>query len=206
MQAIRMVGKAEAEMYRELYGMFPDTPAAPAVKRQLLDYQMVALYGLAKQFNQVGARILEIGTGFGASSYMLSKAAPLAEIVSLTVSEAEAEIARGCALKGCENVSVVMQASWEYVKKQRGTKWSMVFVDGDHNRIAKDMPWFNRLHVGGLFLCHDYSPADSAHPSPIVFQTLNGFARVLARPLDVQIVDDTKTGMAGFYRCVGQVW
>lgn len=207
MQGLVSVGKSEAALEREMLGLFPDVPKLPHVKRQLLDYQMEALYGVARQYDREGAKILEIGTGHGASGYVLSKAAPRAQIMSLTTNAAEAEIARDYWRRtGCINVKTTVEASWDTLKRQRGARWAMVFVDGDHNRIGLDMGWFNRLILGGLFLCHDYSPADSAHPSPVVYRTLASFALELGRGPDVLVVDDMKTGMAGFYRREGEKW
>ena len=80
----------------------------------------------------------------------------------------------------------------------------MIFVDGDHNRIARDLPWFNRLQVGGLLLCHDYSPEWEWIPSPVVYAELNGMADRLGRAFDVRLVDNGKVGMVGFYRRLGE--
>lgn len=193
-----------ADLCRELAceGM----PAMPGVKRQVLDYQMMALYRLARPFNHAHARILEIGTGHGGSAYMLAKAAPLAEVLSLTTSDAEAAAAaRYWASQGFGNVEVRVVCSWDLLARKDHRKWDMVWVDGDHNRIARDMPWFNRLRAGGLLLCHDYSPQDSRSPSGIAYAELNVMAEKLGRPFDVSIIDDGKVGMAGFYRRVGEV-
>lgn len=82
----------------------------------------------------------------------------------------------------------------------------MVWIDGDHNQIRRDLPWFNRLSEGGLLVCHDYSPEDSARPSAICYATLNEMREKLGRPFDVELVDEEKTGMVGFYRRAGERW
>ena len=63
-------------LIRELGRLCPDVPPKmPVVKLKVLDYQMMALYILARQYDRTTARILEIGTGHGGSGYMLAKAA-----------------------------------------------------------------------------------------------------------------------------------
>lgn len=191
----------QARLRSNMAALCPGAPPTPRVKLQLLDYQLKALYVLARQFNRKGARILEIGTGQGGSGYMLSHAAPLAEIRSLTTTPAEAVAAeRFWASQGRRNVMAQVVSSWELLKQSHAAEWDMVFIDGDHNRIARDLPWFDRLRPGGLLLCHDYSPADSRSPSAIAFAELNAMAEKLGRPFDVLLVDEFKIGMAGFYR------
>jgi predicted O-methyltransferase YrrM len=204
---MKLTGKPET-IFVTLARQLPDAPPLPAVKRKLLDYQMLALYGLARPFNRPGARILEIGTGHGGSGYMLAKAAPLARIASLTIDPNGAAAATGLwKQSNCDNIEAVFALSWDFLEVQENPLaplWDMVFVDGDHNRIARDLPWFNRLVEGGLFLCHDYSPQDSPRPSAIVYAVLDGMAEQLGRPFDVALIDSEKTGMVGFYRRAGE--
>ncbi len=197
----------QADLFRTLSAEFPTAPAITGVRVQMLPYQMIALYGLAQALDKKGASVLEIGTGQGGSAYLLARAMPEARIVSLTTNPAEAELARRfLAASHIENVEVRVQPAMELLQEQNRTRWTMVWVDGDHNQIARDLPWFNRLEVGGLFLCHDWSPAESAHPSPVVYQALVAFGQALGRPADVEIVDETLTGMAGWYRRKGEMW
>lgn len=192
----------EQEMGRLCLGI----PQMPAVKRKVLDYQMMALYVLARPYNRTTARILEIGIGHGGSGYMLAKAAPRAQIISLTVNPAEkAEAEAFWRSQGCFNITAIVMASWDYLEwTSAAVACDLIFVDGDHNRIARDLPWFNRLSVGGLFLCHDYSPEGSRTPSPIVYAELNTMAVKLSRPFDVCLIDEGKVGMVGFYRRDGE--
>jgi len=196
------------ELYRQLKVRFPEAALEHLPMRaEMLEYQLLALYGLARQFDRKKVRIAEIGTGQGASALALSRAAPRAAIISLAVNPAEAMLAQSYLRQAdCRNVAVVLQASWDYWREHPGEQWHMVFVDGDHNQIWRDMAWWNNLAPGGLFLCHDYSPVDSARPSPAVFGTLNAFRERLGRDFDVLLVDETKTGMAGWYRKAGEVW
>lgn len=177
-----------------------EMPMLPRVKRQLLDYQLMALWHFARQYNRKSARILEIGTGHGGSGYMLSRAAPKATIVSLTTSQGEVDAAkRFWAAQRCKNITAVLGSSWDRLDADCSS-YEMIFVDGDHNRIVRDLPWFDRLTDDGLIVFHDYSPQDSRSPSSIVFDELNAMSDRLGRPFDVRIVDEGKVGMAGFYR------
>lgn len=203
-----------------LLTMCPDVPKAAAVKLQMLDYQMAALYILAKRYNRTTARMLEIGTGYGGSGFMLARAAPMAQILSLTTNPVEKAKAQAFWLsQGCLNITALVMASWDFFVKtsQHSNAFDLIFVDGDHNKIARDLPWFNRLtpgtatplgsprgmgpSVGGLLLCHDYS----LESSPIVFKELNELAARLGRVFDVRLIDDLGVGMAGFYRRHGEM-
>lgn len=193
-----------ARVHRE----FEDIPPLPGgVKMQMLPYQMGALFGLAREMGKKfrKSRILEIGTGFGSSTIFLSLAAPEAVITSLTMSAEEGEIAkknlRAC---GCgDNVDVRATKSTNYLKVSSPHRfYSLIWVDGDHNRIREDMPWFNRVRIGGLFLCHDYS--DNAGNQ--VKLELNRFRDKLGREFDVYLKDTNGIGMAGFFRQKGDRW
>jgi len=169
----------------------------------MLPYQLVALYGLAQPWNVKKARILEIGTGQGASAYVLSRAAPRAQIVTLNPNAIEADFARDhLHWAGCHNVEVVAEASWDYLVDYPGPEFHLVFVDGDHRHVLRDLPWFNWLWPLGTMLFHDYSP----RACPPVFEGVNHLGAALGRDPDVLIVDDDDIGMAGFCRRQGEVW
>lgn len=202
---MRMTG-SPTEIMEKLARLWPGAPAMPAVKRKVQDHEMAALWGLAKTFNQTGHRILEIGTGHGGSGAMLAQGAPKAMVLSLTIDENGAQNAEHLWQSlGLRNIRVARAASWDYLARTQDM-WDMIFVDGDHNLIARDLPWFNRLQVGGLLVCHDYSPQDARLPSAIVYERLNEMAARLGRPFDVEIVAADKCGMAGFYRRPGERW
>jgi predicted O-methyltransferase YrrM len=188
----------------ELKQQYPDAPDCPPEMRpQMLAYQLMALYGLATRYNIQGASILEIGTGFGASTFMLSKAAPLAMIVSLSASVDETEIAlKSLQAAGCINVQVAVQMSWDRLAQYTGPELDMVFVDGDHLCILRDMPWWNWIKVGGLMCWHDYSP----RACPPILAAVNAWAKRLGRLLDVFVTDDVGIGFAGMYRHEGETW
>ena len=207
-QTMNFDANADAEhLAQEMQRLCAGIPKMPAVKRKLLDYQMMALYVLARPYNRTTARILEIGTGHGGSGYMLARAAPMAQIISLTTNLAEkAEAQAFWRSLGCLNITAIVMASWNYLERaSAAVACDLIFVDGDHNQIARDLAWFNRVAVGGLFLCHDYSPEGSRTPSPIAYAELNGLTDRLGRAFDVSLIDDGKVGMVGFYRRAGEM-
>ncbi len=193
-----------AGLYERLKALYPAAPEPlSGLRVEMLPYQMIALYALARKWNVKKARILEIGTGQGNSAYMLSRAAPRAHIETLNANRDEAELARkNLEAAGCYNVIVIPRPSWDRWQVDQQSRWHMIFVDGDHNHVARDMVWWNSLVVGGLMLFHDYSPRNS----PVVFGTLNAFRDRLGRPFDVELIDENLVGMAGFYRRDGESW
>ena len=176
--------------------------ASAGILGAMRDYQLAALYRLAEQYD--GGRILEIGTLQGRSARILAAAAPSAQIVTLTPDMYGAKIAR----KNVRdlNVEVVVTRSVDYLA-QDCALWDMVFVDGDHYRVAEDVPWFNKLAVGGLIVFHDYTPPSAEHSRkgyPPVVAAVDGLAQRLGRRPDVLLVDSLEVGMAGFYRRKGE--
>lgn len=86
----------------------------------------------------------------------------------------------------------------------------MVFIDGDHQRVTDDLPFYNKLKVGGLKFHHDYCPSaeegcTGPRPCRWVYAALNDFADKM-HPFDVLLVDHNQEGIAGFYRRQGEVW
>lgn len=199
-----------AELEAQLKAEYYHAPPLPRVYMQMLPWQMYALYGLAwEQCRKVPpweghGRILEIGTGFGGSAYMMAKAWPVVELVSLTVSEPEAEQARAyLKAAGGAPVTILVKPSTEYLAETGGRPWKqMVFVDGDHRRAAADLVWLNALTPGGLILFHDYSPV----ACPPVYAAVNALGATLKREPDVLLMDEQQIGMAGFYRREGELW
>ena len=201
-----VMGGTEAGLLAQLTSRYQGAPKLPHVHMDMLHYQMAALWGLAHAQCRKGGRILEIGTGCGGSTYMLAKAAPKAKITSITVSHEEGRVATGLMrLHNLRNAQVLLKSSAGFLAED-GLEYDMVYIDGNHNAIGEDLQWFNRVRVGGLLLCHDYSSEESSRASPIVFRTLNEFAERLGRPLDVLIGDAGHTGMAGVYRRQEETW
>jgi len=171
------------------------------IKCQLHEYQALALFKLASDYNIASASILEIGTLAGYSASIMAQAAPNATIITLNPADWEVEEARGN-LEEYRNVTVLESYSWDYLEKYNGHQFDMIFVDGDHNRIARDLPWFKHLRVGGLMLFHDYCETKSG----IVFARLNETANKYDHPFDVYLMDSSGNGMVGFYRRNGEAW
>lgn len=173
-----------------------------ASSREVWPYQAAALYCLANQYRQPQTNILEIGTAYGYTSAVMTLATPLAQITTLNPTQWEAEDARQ-SLRGY-NVTVVEAKSWDYLHANQQLEhpvlYDLIFVDGDHKRVAHDMPWWTYLRAGGLFIFHDYAPEWSTRPCPPVYEELGRFARWVSREPDILIVDDHDVGMAGWYR------
>jgi predicted O-methyltransferase YrrM len=175
-------------------------------RRAVYEYQAAALYVLARQFNRPDCNLLEIGTAYGFSCSYIASAAPKANsIITLNPKQNELPSARQ-GLSHYPNVKVIEALSWDYLANYAGPELDMIFADGDHKQIARDMPWWNHLVTGGLMVFHDYAPAGTPRPCPPVYDCLNAWAAKLGRPMDVLVKDNGGVGLAGFYRRAGEVW
>ena len=162
-------------------------------------YQAYILYAWTLPYNIEGAMILEIGTLLGFSAAVMAEAAPLAKITTLNPVGREMTEARHN-LRAYTNVTVKKAKSWEYLAQDTGW-YDVVFIDGDHNRIALDLPWWDRIKANGLMAFHDYSPGNSPRPCQPVFDAVNMMARDMAlKEPDTFVIDSDGVGMAGFYR------
>lgn len=175
--------------------------------KEVWDEQAAAIAVLARQYDKPTANILELGAYHGYSAAILKLAAPSALVTTLEPDPTNRQTTRA----NIVDLGVVVrpEQSTAYLaltENGRGKKYDLIFVDGDHKRIRDDLPWFNRLKIGGLFLHHDYSPLESARPCPPVYEALNEFAAKLGREPDVLVVDDTGVGLAGWYRRPGETW
>lgn len=168
------------------------------IKSQVGLHQACGLMLMAEQFDRKTCSVLNIGCAFGYSTACLSRGAPLARIVSLDVDLKRIQIAQR-ALSNYRNVQLIRMKSWDYFDDQR---WDMIFVDGCHRAIWRDMPFYNRVKPGGLFLSHDYIPARF----PFVVEALNGLEEQFDRPFDVRIYDDRGCGVVGMVRQKEEIW
>lgn len=169
----------------------------PFVKREILRHEAAVLYMLARDLDCEGARFLEIGTAWGYSAAVLAEAAPCATITTLNPKRSEYELAVQH-LIDYDNVVPLMTHSWDYLK-DGDHEFDLVFVDGDHDQVARDLPWWDRLRESGLMLFHDYSPDGAGRPCQQVVDVVDQFAAQLGRKPDVLVKDDRNVGMAGFY-------
>jgi predicted O-methyltransferase YrrM len=201
------INDAAQTIYAHCCAVNPDLPKilkrvrsrVPALKREIAIYQAAALYTIVRPLRGQGARILEIGTAWGYSAAVMAEAAPDAQIVTLNPLVEEAAIAQEH-LRHYPNVEVRMQKSWDYLKAYTGAPFDFIFVDGDHKRVRLDLPWWDRLKVGGGILFHDYAPEGTYRACPPVYNALNDFASTLGHEFDYLIVDDGGVGMAGFIK------
>jgi len=161
------------------------------IKGQLLGYQAAALFELAKKYD--GKPILEIGTFVGYSTSILAQACPNSHIITLNNAKNEIQDARKNLAK-YSNATVLCTTSWDYLDISP-FDLGFIFVDGDHVRVGKDLPWWNKLSVGGLMLFHDYSINEI-----YVNLAVDTMGLKFGREPDVSIIDTDKIGMAGFYK------
>lgn len=173
-------------------------------KREIAAYQAAVLFTLCKQLDH-GSRVLEIGTALGFSAAIMALAANTSYIETINIRTDESQMARD---RLCElsNVTVITADSHELVKEYNGPPYDLIFVDGDHDGVALDMPWFNHVKIGGLMLHHDYAPEGSARPCRAVYDCLNDWRASMGRDFDVWVVDLTDVGMVGYIRRDGESW
>ena len=177
--------------------------ATRKTKREIAPYQAAALYAVTRPYNYAGAHILEIGTALGFSASVMAQAAPQAHITTLNPRVDEADRARQNLVQ-FPNVKVVAAASWDYLLHYKLPLFDLIFVDGDHAQVARDLPWFNLLRPGGLMIFHDYAPAGTYRQCPPVYDCLNHMVGTLGRDFDVSVIDDGGVGMVGVYKREGE--
>lgn len=159
------------------------------IPAQLLPYQAAAIFMLACGR---GGPMLDIGTFKGYSASLLAQASPASQVVTLNPSQAEAFEAMDN-LASWSKVTVVVTTSCDFMRRYPLSCFGLVFVDGDHKRAERDLPWFDRLLPGGLLLFHD---AENA----CVARAIEVLGASVGRGPDVLIADDSGVSMAGFYR------
>lgn len=159
---------------------------------------VAAIYLLATQYNKAGASFVEIGTNNGRTACAMALAAPLARITTLDADPNMTAIARQhvSGYTGYANIWPVTLPSWEALSSYQGISLDLVFVDGDHDLVERDMPWWNNLRPGGLMLFHDY---DEGFPE--VVRCVDLLAARMGRSLDVLVRPDG--GLAGLYKRKG---
>jgi predicted O-methyltransferase YrrM len=183
------------EQFIELLSMDPDLHnvlwSLRRIPGSITFGQQALLYILAKECKGK-ARICNIGAKYGLSTACLAKGAPQAEIVTLEPSPKYARAARKNLAK-FPNVRVDLRKSWDYPVE----KWDLVFVDGCHKQIKRDLVWYRRLTLGGLFLSHDYNP----HKRPWLVAALDGLLMEIRKTeYDVSLLDERDRGIVGVYR------
>ena len=212
MEHLVTIGKSPDEIQEWMFEMHPELPCLhDAVrritipsKREVASYQASVIYHLARQFD--GGRALEIGSALGFSLSFICAAMPNAKkIVGLNPKAVEYEWAV-TAVMTYDNAQVVALKSASYLNDYVGAPLDFIFVDGSHDHVEDDLPWFNHLTPGGLILFHDYSPAGSKRATPHVYEVVNGMQNFLGRDFDVCVIDNYGDGMVGFYKRAEEVW
>lgn len=186
---IEMVAVTHPEIHQVLHKANHDVPNR---SHSIEPYQAAVLYLLAAQYNKARSKILEIGTRYGYSAAIISQACPKAQITTVDADEAARNAAREH-LKDYKNVACVKSKSWNWLEQVEDDSLSFIFVDGDHEEVARDLAWWGKLKSGGLMLFHDYTPSRFPRVVAAVHQ--------LAETPDVVVVQlQTDKGMAGVYK------
>ena len=206
MEHLVTIGKSPDEIQKWMFEMHPELPCLhDAVrritipsKREVASYQASVIYHLARQFD--GGRALEIGSALGFSLCFICAAMPNAKkIVGLNPKAKEYEWAVNAVMPH-DFAQVVCLKSTSYLNNYCGPDLDFIFVDGSHEFVEDDLPWFNHLTPGGLILFHDYSPANSKRPTPHVYEVVNGMQNDLGRDFDVCVADNQGVGLVGLYK------
>jgi len=189
------------EEYPELPNVMMEAESATKfTKRQVTRDEAAVLYREA--YKQFEGEFLEIGTANGFSAYVIAKAAPAANIITLNPNPHEYRNAV-MGLVPQPHVHPICMKSWEYLEIRRDAKTrkplDFIFVDGDHDLVRLDLPWFDELRVGGLILFHDCKQDGVGN----VYGVLQEMKSVLGRPFDLYY--DTRRGMAGWYKRHGEM-
>lgn len=185
----------QSEIYTTTPGARTALYTAQNIRAQLLPWQAAALFKLTLPYDQPGATILEIGTGAGYSTAIIAQAASNAHIITLNTNKQE-RLDSLRALSPWRNIQSIGRASWDFLDSYRGPHLNMIFVDGDHKRMTRDLPWWDWVAPGGLMLFHDYSERQC----PPVYGALNKWRDELGRAFDVLLMDGDGIGLAGFYK------
>lgn len=191
-----MTAQAALDRYRvpEAMPALHRAHAIKAGKGSVWDHEALLLWRIARLFNRPGARFLEIGTLVGVTALMQAEAAPEATILTLNPAAHEVEQAVRN-LAPYPRVTVLQMASWDYLATYTGEPFDLIFVDGDHARAARDVPWIQHVKVGGAFLWHDYDAG-----SPKVIGALDRLMGLIGRPLDIHVhPSDCPRGFVGLY-------
>ena len=208
----------QEELWGQLDEICPDIRArikevrsllkVPANKRDTRDYEAALLYILAAQYDYFGAKIAELGAGMGFTSAVMQHAAPRAHVMTCTPDKNQIPMTRGNLKPNFQGITVFEMKSVEWLEKMEDGFLDMVYIDGDHTRVRLDLPFYNKLKVGGLKFHHDYCPGVPDTPARVcypVYLALNDFAEKM-HPFDVLMTNEKQEAVAGWYRQEGEVW
>jgi predicted O-methyltransferase YrrM len=207
------------KLWRQLEAIYPGVTARVYEVRSLLkdaynkretrSYEAALLYILATQYNYTGAVIAEVGTCYGWTAAIMQHAAPKAYVMTCTPNPNHVKIARNNLMPNFQGITVLETKSADWLEHIDDNSLDMVFIDGDHKHIRDDLPFYNKLKVGGLKFHHDYCPdkPECTGPRPCrwVYDALNDFAEKM-HPFDVLMTDHNKEAVGGWYRQEGEVW
>lgn len=161
-------------------------------------WESMLLAGIGTWFNYPGARILEIGGCKGGSASIWAEAAPKAEIHTLEPAKRFQSILHEN-LKPYPNITIWQKFSWHHFLEtmEDPLLWDLIFVDGSHVFVHRDLPWWNRLKVGGLMFFDDYTP----RIYPVVCAAVRDLWESMGlESADIIVRRRNRAGMAGIWK------
>lgn len=155
---------------------------------------LALLWLLANYIEGDNPNIVEIGTCNGATAAMMAMANPRASILTMDIVDRNVTLAKELFKhppsfagwwQNYSRITAITADSTIYVDEY-SKKAQMIFVDGDHGHAEKDLPWWNKLDVGGVMAFHDYH---SDYPS--VINACNLLKQHVGRDFDVWMPVDS---------------
>lgn len=171
-------------------------------------WQSMLLAGIGQLFQDPLANVLEIGSARGGSAAIWGETMAQANILCVEPNQVKFGADLGKNLAPYSNISVWFGYSWDLLKfyneEETQPYYDLIFVDGNHVLVHRDLGWWNYLKVGGLMLFDDYTP----HIYPAVCAAVRDVWEAFGRQgPDIFARRKDRAGMVGLWRrSEDEVW